>query len=166
MNVVRSTVPSLLLSLLSVCTMASPEPLCVIRPSRMPRSWQPSPELETTLSAARWSADEAKDAEYAVQRGLDELTDYFSRRPSTVMHLGEDAVEPFLDATYSAANMLTLQVAARDARRRAQRERRGRAWGHVGRLRAHEVTQGPRVDSVHRRLVTRRARTRGPRRGR
>jgi hypothetical protein len=118
MNVVRSTVPSLLLSFLSVCAMASPEPLCVIKPSAMPRSWQPSPELVTTLSEARWSADEAKDAEYAVQRGLDELTDYFSHRPSTVMHLGEDAVEPFLDATYSAANMLTLQVAARDEGRR------------------------------------------------
>jgi len=118
MNSLRSTFLLMLLSFVCVCATGSPEPLCVIRPTAMPRNWRPSHQLQNGSSAAPWSANEANDAAYAVMRGLDELTDYFSSRPATVLTLGEDAVEPFLDASYSAANMPTLQAAARVQGRR------------------------------------------------
>jgi hypothetical protein len=74
--------------------------------------------MQKTLSAAPWSDEEAKDAANAVKRGLDELSEFFSSRPSTVLALGDDAVEPFVDASYSASNMPRLQIAARNEARR------------------------------------------------
>jgi len=118
MNSLRSAFLLLLLWCVCVRATGSPEPLCVIRPAAMPGSWRPSHPDENGLSAAPWSAYEANDAAYAVMRGLDELTDYFSSRPATVLTLGEDAVEPFLDASYSATNMPTVRAAARDQGRR------------------------------------------------
>ena len=118
MNSPRSAVLLLLFLSVCVCATGSPEPLCVISPTAMPHNWRPLHQFQSGLSAAPWSAVETNDAEYAVKRGLNELTDYFSSRPATVLSLGEDAVEPFLDASYSAANMPALQVAARDQGRR------------------------------------------------
>jgi hypothetical protein len=52
------------------------------------------------------------------KKGLDELTEFFSSWPASVLVLGDDAVEPFVDASYASANMPTLQSAARDQERR------------------------------------------------
>jgi hypothetical protein len=49
---------------------------------------------------------------------LDELSDFFSNRPAAVAALEGDAVEPFIDSFYAAANMPTFQLAARDQARR------------------------------------------------
>jgi len=116
MGLTRSAI--LLLLLTCGCATRSPEPLCVLAPAAIPESWRPSGEVHKSLSAAPWSADEAKDAAYAVKRGLDELSDLFSSRPTTVRALAGDAVEPLIDASYAAANMPALQIAARDQARR------------------------------------------------
>jgi hypothetical protein len=84
----------------------------------MPETWRPFGEVQKSLSDARWSAEEAKDAEYAVRTGLNELTGFFSSHPASIRSLVDDAVEPFLDASYAAANTPALQKAAR---RKAQR---------------------------------------------
>jgi hypothetical protein len=107
----RSVVLFLLLSQASGNKNA--EPLCVIAPAAMPESWRPFGEVHKSLSAAPWSAEEMKDAAYAVRRGLDELSDFFASRPAAVLSLADDAVEPFVDASYAAANMPVLQTAAR-----------------------------------------------------
>lgn len=85
----------------------------------MPESWRPSGNVEKSLSAAPWSADEAEDAAYAVGTGLNELSDFFSSRPAAVLALRDDSVEALLDASYAAANMPALQIAACDQARRA-----------------------------------------------
>jgi len=108
----------LLLLVTCGCAARNPEPLCVIAPAAMPESWRPSGNIQKHLSASPWSADEAEDARYAVRTGLDELSDFFSSRPAAVFALKDDAVEPLLDASYAAANMPALQIAARDQARR------------------------------------------------
>jgi hypothetical protein len=112
----RSAILALLLT--CGCAAENPEPLCVLNPAVMPESWRPAGEVQRSLSAAPWSAGEAKDAEYAARRGLDELSEFFAKRPAAVAALGEDAVEPFIDGSYAAANMPSLQLAARDQARR------------------------------------------------
>jgi hypothetical protein len=114
--VVRSTI--LLLLLTCGCSARNREPLCAIAPAAMPKSWRPSGNIQKNLSAAPWSADEVEDAAYAVRTGLNELGDFFSSRPAAVLALKDDAVEPLLDASYAAANMPALQIAARDQARR------------------------------------------------
>lgn len=111
---------SAILLLLATCGCAArnPEPLCIVSPAAMPESWRPSGNSQKHLSASPWSAGEAEDARYAVRTGLGELSDFFSRRPAAVFALKGDAVEPFLDASYAAANMPALQIAARDQGRR------------------------------------------------
>jgi len=108
----------LFLLLICGCVTERPEPLCVLAPAAMPESWRPAGEVQKSLSAAPWSAGEAKDAEFAVTRGLDELSGFFSSRPAEVAALGDDAVEAFIDGAYAASNMPALRLAARDQARR------------------------------------------------
>jgi hypothetical protein len=84
----------------------------------MPESWRPAGEVQKSLSRASWSAGEAKNAEHAVRRGLDELSEFFSNQPTAVETLGADAVESLIDGSYAAANTPTLKIAARDQARR------------------------------------------------
>lgn len=79
----------------------------------MPEAWRPFGEVHKSLSDAPWSAEEAIDAGRAVRTGLNELTDFFSSHPTSIRSLADDAVEPFLDASYSAENMPALQKSAR-----------------------------------------------------
>ena len=116
MGLIRSAI--LLLLLICGCVTEHPDPLCVLAPAAMPESWRPAGEVQKSLSAAPWSAGEAKDAEFAVMRGLDELTDFFPSRPAAVAALGDDAIESFIDSAYAASNMPTLRLAARDQARR------------------------------------------------
>jgi hypothetical protein len=108
----------LLLLLTCGCATKPLEPVCALAPAVMPESWWPSGEVQKSLSAAPWSAAEARDAAYAVNRGLDELSDFFSNRPAAVAALGADAVESLIDVSYAAANMPALQIAARELARR------------------------------------------------
>jgi hypothetical protein len=84
----------------------------------MPENWRPSGEVQKGLSAAPWSESEAKDAEYAIKTGLDEMIDLYSRRPEAVKALWEDSVGSLIEVTYAGANMPAIEVAARDAARR------------------------------------------------
>lgn len=99
--------------LTSTCTNCLAEPLCVLAPAAMPETWHPFGQVHNSLSDAQWSVEEAHDAEYAVRTGLNELNDFFSSHPRSIQSLVDDAVEPFLDASYSAENMPAVQKAAR-----------------------------------------------------
>ena len=125
MKCVRRAIVFSLLAAMGFGATATPEtltgdaePLCVIAPAAMPREWRPANPLPNSLSGNTWTSAEAKDAEYAARRGLEELTDYFSARPQSVLTLREDAVEPFLDASYAASNTPDLRRAALDEGRR------------------------------------------------
>ncbi len=117
MAMTRSAILLLLLTYGCATTRPEPEPLCVLAHAAMPESWRPTGQVQKSLSAAPWLDSEAQDAVYAVERGLDELSDYFLNRPAAVAALGGDAVESFIDAAYAAANMPSLQIAARDQAR-------------------------------------------------
>ncbi len=108
---------SLFLSSACASRPPEPEPLCVLDLAAMPESWRPVGTVQKSLSAAPWSADEAKDAAFAVTRGLEELSDYFSKRPAAIAAIGDNAVESLIDASYAAGNMPDLQMAARDQAR-------------------------------------------------
>ena len=119
MRITRTAVLLLLLTYSSVSSAAkSSEPLCVLSPAAMPVDRRPFGRVHQSLSAAPWSAAETNDAAYAVKMGLSELSDFFSNRPAAVLSLADDAVEPFVDASYAAANMPDLRSAARDKARR------------------------------------------------
>jgi hypothetical protein len=115
----RNSCIALLLLLLSSHSLAeTPEPLCVLSPPAMPKSWQPWGETQKGLSAAPWSASESEDAKYAIKKGLDEIIDLYSQRPTAVAALWEDAVGSLIEVTYSGANTPDIEVAAREAARR------------------------------------------------
>lgn len=114
----RTCITILLLLLSSGSLAETPEPLCVLSPAAMPKSWQPWGEVQKDLSAAPWSADEAKDAVYAIKTGLDEMIDLYSRRPTAVEDLWEDAVASTIEVTYAGANMPAIEVAARNTAHR------------------------------------------------
>jgi hypothetical protein len=100
------------------CVTKPMEPACVLAPSEMPESWQPSGQIQQGLNTAPWSVRESEDAQSAVRAGFNELQQFFSNRPGAVSALGSDAVEAVIDASYAASNMPTLQAAASDLARR------------------------------------------------
>ena len=62
-------------------------PLCVLDPDKVPPSWQPPAKLKKRLNSAPWSEAEAKDAQYAMEKGVDEMISYLERKPSAVESL-------------------------------------------------------------------------------
>ncbi|MCK5711155.1 MAG: hypothetical protein KAI25_00405 [Hyphomicrobiaceae bacterium] len=116
----RKTCITILLLLMSTGSLAGkPEPLCVLSPAAMPESWRPPGEAQKGLSRAEpWSQSEAKDAEYAIKKGLDEIIDLFSKRPSAVPEIWEDSVGALIEVTYSSANKPGIDAVARDTAQR------------------------------------------------
>jgi len=90
---------------------------CMLDPARMPVSWRPPAEVQKGLDPAPWSQREAKDAEYAVRTGVDEIIRYFERKPSAVQKLWDDSIEALIEVTYASANKPELDAKARDAAR-------------------------------------------------
>ena len=99
-------------------TSAQPEQLCRLDQSTMPSTWRPGGKVQKGLSAAPWTAAEAKIAVGAVETALAELTGFLAKKPGSIEKLKIDAVEPFVDASYSASNMPGIQAAARNEARR------------------------------------------------
>jgi hypothetical protein len=92
-------------------------PLCVSGIAAMPESWRPPAAIVAGLSDTLWSDAEAKDAAFAVQRGLDELKEFFAGHPDRVRALGADAVESVIDAGYGASSPSAFRDAARELAR-------------------------------------------------
>jgi hypothetical protein len=118
-TVMRKTCVAILLLFLSSNSLAkTPERLCMLSPAEIPKSWQPWGEVQKGLSAAPWSASEAEDAVYAIKTGLDEMIDLYSRRPTAVTALWEDAVASLIEVKYSGANTPAIEVDAHYEARR------------------------------------------------
>jgi hypothetical protein len=83
----------------------------------MPVSWRPPAEAQKSSNPAPWSLSEAKDAEYAIGTGLDEMIAYFERDPSAVRKLWDDSIEAVIQVTYASANKPERDAKARDAAR-------------------------------------------------
>ena len=94
-----------------------PSPLCVLDPAQMPESWRPSADVRKSLNPMPWSESEAKDAEYAIKSGLEEMIGYFERKPSAVKFLWDDSIEALIDVTYTSANKPEFDAKVRDAAR-------------------------------------------------
>ncbi len=94
-----------------------PGPLCVLDPAQMPESWRPSADVRKSLNPTPWSESEAKDAEYAIKSGLEEMIGYFEQKPSAVKFLWDDSIEALIEVTYSSANKPELDAKVRDAAR-------------------------------------------------
>jgi len=116
-GVMRMTCITILLLLMSTGSLAGkPEPLCVLSPAVMPESWRPRGEAQKGLSRAEpWSQSEAKDAEYAIKKGLDEIIGLFLKRPSAVQDIWDESVAALLEVTYSSANKPSFDAVARDS---------------------------------------------------
>jgi hypothetical protein len=93
------------------------DPLCVLDPSKMPENWRPPAELRRSLSPKPWSESEAKDAEFAIRTGLDEMIDYFRQKPAAVRNLWDDSIEALIQVTYASVNKPEFDAKARDAAR-------------------------------------------------
>jgi hypothetical protein len=116
----RKTCITILFLLMSTGSLAGkPEPLCVLSPAVMPESWRPRGEAQKGLSRAEpWSQSEAKDAEYAIKKGLDEIIGLFLKRPSAVQDIWDESVAALLEVTYSSANKPGFDAVARDSAQR------------------------------------------------
>jgi hypothetical protein len=93
------TIALLLVSSASLATAT--QPLCVNSLDAMPEAWRPTAKVQKRLSAVPWSAREAEDAKNALATGVDEMLEHFAEHPAAVTDLGDDAVEPLIDVTYS-----------------------------------------------------------------
>jgi hypothetical protein len=93
-------------------------PLCVSDPARMPESWRPPEEMRNLPNTAPWTESEAKDAEYAIKTGVNEMITYFDRKPSAILSLGDDSIEALIQVTYSSVNPPKLDAKVRDASRK------------------------------------------------
>jgi hypothetical protein len=87
----------------------------VLDPGKMPESWLPPPKLKESLSSAPWSKAEDKDAEQAIERGVDEMIAFFRRKPSVVVSLWGDSIEALIQVTFSSANKPALDAKVRKA---------------------------------------------------
>jgi hypothetical protein len=106
------------LIVLSSATLAEKtDPLCVLDPAQMPASWQPSAEMKKSLNPAPWSESEAKDVQYAIETGLNEMISYFEKKPSAIESLWADSVEALIQFTYASANPPELDAKMRDVAR-------------------------------------------------
>ena len=94
-----------------------PSPLCVLDRAQMPESWRPSADVRKSLNPTPWSESEAKDAEYAIKSGLEEMIGYFEQKPSAVKFLWDDSIEALIDVTYTSANKPEFDAKVRDAAR-------------------------------------------------
>jgi hypothetical protein len=107
---------TLLTLLISTTSLAkTSEPLCVLSPAAMPKSWRPFGEIQKGLSTEPWSVREAEDAVYAIKTGLDEMIDLYSREPVAIKELWEDAVASLIEVTYAGANRPDIERSARSA---------------------------------------------------
>jgi len=109
------TILSLALSTGSLA--GTPESHCLLDPTQMPESWRPPADLRQSLNPAPWSQSEAKDADYAIEAGLNEMIGYFERKPSAVQSLWDDSVEALIQVTYASANTPEFDAKARGAAR-------------------------------------------------
>ena len=107
----------LLLLLVNGGAARNAQPACVLNSAKMPESWRPSGGIQRTLRASPWSNGESEDAASAVEAGLGELADFFARKPAAALALRDNAVEPLIDISYSAANMPRLRARARTSAR-------------------------------------------------
>ncbi|MFZ1104372.1 MAG: hypothetical protein WAN86_16250, partial [Hyphomicrobiaceae bacterium] len=94
------------------------DPLCVLDQDKVPLSWQPPAKLKKRLNSAPWSEAEAKDAQYAMEKGVDEMISYLERKPSAVESMWADAIEALIQVTYASANTPAFDAKVRDAARR------------------------------------------------
>src|SRR5262245_38584570 len=106
-----------LLTYSSATAAETPGPLCVLDRDKVPVSWRPPAKLEKSLSPGPWSKAEAKDAEYAKEKGVDEMIDYFKRKPSAVESLWGDSIEALIQVTYASANTPAFDAKVREAAR-------------------------------------------------
>jgi hypothetical protein len=88
------------------------------RSTQMPKFWLPPPDMKKLPNPAPWTAAEAKDAEYAIRTGLDEMIGYFERKPSAVLSLWGDSIEALMQVTYASANDRAFDAKVRDASRK------------------------------------------------
>ena len=88
---------TILLSVFLMMGFKSEDPLCVLRQDRLPKTWGPPGRVHETLSQAVWSPADAADAQRAVQRGLDELMQFFNNHQDVAVALDTDTVESLID---------------------------------------------------------------------
>jgi hypothetical protein len=107
----------LALGLSSGCLAETTDPLCVLDPAEMPASWRPPAALRKSLNPAPWSEAEARDVEYAKNKGVDEMIAYFKRAPSAIETPWGDSIEALIQSTYASANSPEFDAKVRKASR-------------------------------------------------
>lgn len=95
-----------------------PASVCMLDPAEMPMSWRPPPELQKSFDLAPWSEAEARDAEYAKEKGVEEMIALFREKPSAVEKLLDDSVAALLQVTYASANRPEFDAKVRKAARK------------------------------------------------
>ena len=81
--------------------------ICINDPSDMPEYWQPLPNQRFEDSGLPWSKEEQALADEAVEKGLDELVNYYDHNMTTsrINDLNTDAVNSLIDEAYGSGSM-------------------------------------------------------------
>ena len=81
--------------------------ICINDPSDMPEYWQPLPNQRFEDTGEPWSKEEQALADEAVEKGLDELVNYYDHNMTTsrINKLRTDAVNSLIDEAYGSGSM-------------------------------------------------------------
>jgi len=90
----------------------------ILELSQMPASWRPAPAFEKSLSSAPWSEAESSAADYAKKKAVEEMIQFFDRKPSAVRELHDDSVEALIQVTYASTNEPEFDAQILDAARK------------------------------------------------
>jgi len=82
---------------------SNPSGTCILDRGQLPTRWRPPGDLKFPDSP--WTPKEQRHADYASQKGLDELIDFYNTVSNErVLYLGVDAANSLVDQCYSSAN--------------------------------------------------------------
>jgi len=83
----------------------NPPGTCILDQSKLPREWMPPSRLSFQDSGETWTKEEQQLADYASQKGLDELVDFYdSISDMRIMHLFTNAANSVIDQCFASAN--------------------------------------------------------------
>jgi len=83
----------------------NPPGTCILDQSKLPREWMPPSHLSFQDSGVAWTNEEQQLADYASQKGLDELVDFYdSISEERIMDLFANAANSVIDQCFASTN--------------------------------------------------------------
>lgn len=115
---IQRTIIGLIILASTVFSAEASEMACINDAAKLPEAWKASDQRAGSLSPAPWSADEAEETVATFEAGMRELIGFFEEKPSAVLPLWDDSIEPLVQATHGSSNSPDLDEELHQAARK------------------------------------------------